>query len=269
MRRLSLVIALLLAALSSSRAADEPKRLLLVGQGPDGHPKETHEFMAGLRVLDKCLSQAEGPRTTTVKADEPWRDGPKQLAEADGVVLFLTQGARWMQNDARRYEALTRLAARGGGIVALHWAVGAQEGKYVAGQLRLLGASRGGPNRKHTVADFDVSLPNPKHPIVAGVSPERVNDEFYYRLDVVDAKPGIVPLLSAKIEGRDETVAWAWERPDGGRSFGFVGLHFHRNWRLEYYRRLVTQGVLWSLKLPIPEKGVDVGLADENFSLPK
>jgi hypothetical protein len=224
--------------------------------------------MAGLRVLEKCLSRAEGLRTTTVKADEPWADGPKQLADADGAVLFLTQGARWMQDDPRRYEALTRLAARGGGIVALHWAVGAHDGKYVDGQLRLLGASRGGPNRKHTVADFDVSLASPKHAIVAGVKPERVNDEFYYRLDTVDAKPSIVPLLTAKIEGRDETVAWSWERPDGGRSFGFVGLHFHRNWRLEWYRRLVTQGVLWSLKLPIPEKGLDVSVAEEDLALP-
>jgi hypothetical protein len=75
--------------------------------------------------------------------------------------------------------------------------------------------------------------------------------------------------LSAKIEGRDETVSWAWERPDGGRSFGFVGLHYHRNWRLEYYRRLVAQGTLWSLKVAAPEKGLDVSIAEEDLALPK
>jgi hypothetical protein len=55
-------------------------------------------------------------------------------------------------------------------------------------------------------------------------------------------------------------VAWAWQRPDGGRSFGFTGLHFHDNWQLSEYRRLVVQGVLWSLKLPIPSSGVDVAI---------
>ena len=44
------------------------------------------------------------------------------------------------------------------------------------------------------------------------------------------------------------------------RSFGFSGLHFHDNWRLPEYRRLVAQGVLWSLKLPIP---ADVKTAGE------
>ena len=50
------------------------------------------------------------------------------------------------------------------------------------------------------------------------------------------------------------------ERSDGGRSFGFSGLHFHENWQLPEYRRLVTQGVLWTLDLPIPIGGVDVNL---------
>ena len=48
----------------------------------------------------------------------------------------------------------------------------------------------------------------------------------------------------------------AWDRPDGGRSFGFVGLHFHKNWERIEYRRLVSQAILWSLKMPIPEGGL-------------
>src|SRR5262245_21677300 len=31
------------------------KKLLLIGQGPDGHPATTHEYMAGLKVLAACL----------------------------------------------------------------------------------------------------------------------------------------------------------------------------------------------------------------------
>ena len=50
------------------------------------------------------------------------------------------------------------------------------------------------------------------------------------------------PILRAPIDGTAETVAWAWERPDGGRSFGFSGLHFHDHWKRPEYRRLVAQG---------------------------
>ena len=53
----------------------------------------------------------------------------------------------------------------------------------------------------------------------------------------------------------------------GGRSFGFSGMHFHDNWKRDDYRRLVAQGVLWTVKLPVPEKGLVVDLADADFLL--
>ena len=62
-------------------------------------------------------------------------------------------------------------------------------------------------------------------------------------------------------------VAWCWERPDKGRSFGFSGLHFHANWKLLEYRRLVSQGVLWTLKLPLPRGGLKVEVKDEDLRL--
>jgi hypothetical protein len=79
--------------------------------------------------------------------------------------------------------------------------------------------------------------------------------------------PGIQPLFTARIEGRDEMAAWSWERADRGRSFGFVGLHFHSNWQLPEYRRFVVQGVLWSLKLPIPAGGVNVDIDSKKLEL--
>src|SRR5580765_6956893 len=102
---------------------DPPKarRLLLIGQGPDGHPPSTHEYLAGVRVLEKLLAPIQGLQTTVVRADEPWPEGPALIDQADGVVMFVTQGARWIQLDPKRHAALKRLAQRKGGIVALHW----------------------------------------------------------------------------------------------------------------------------------------------------
>lgn len=255
---------LLVLAANVSAAESRPRRLLIVGQGPDGHPPTTHEFMPGARVLAEVLKPYKDLQATVVNADEPWTDGPKLLDQADGIVMLVTQGAQWMQMEPQRHAALKRLAARGGAITALHWSVGAKDAKYIQGQLDLLGATRGGPQRKYLVLATELKRAAPAHPILTGLGDIKVYDEIYYALDRV---PGIQPLFTARIEGKDEMAAWSWERPDGGRSFGFVGLHFHSNWQLPEYRRFVAQGVLWSLKLPIAAGGVNVDIDSKQLEL--
>jgi hypothetical protein len=257
--------ALLLAA--GPALADGPKRLLLLGQGPDGHPAAAHEYVSGLRILHKCLEKVPNLEVKQVLADEPWREGPELLDKADGVVLYLAEGAKWIQNDQRRHEALKKLAARGGAIVALHWAIGTREANYIGGFVKLVGGCHGGPDRKYKILQADAVVADTKHPIATGVKDFGVRDEFYYQLTFVQPEGTVKPVLKVNIDGKAETVAWAWERPGGGRSFGFSGLHFHDNWRLTEYRRLVAQAVLWSLDLPIPEKGLPVPITDKDLQL--
>jgi type 1 glutamine amidotransferase len=223
--------------------------------------------MAGVRVMEKLLGGFKGVRITVAKADEPWAEGPALIDQADGVVMFVTQGARWIQNDPLRQAALKRLAQRKGGIVALHWAVGAHEAKYIEGQLELLGGTRGGPQRKYKVLETDVTVAAPGHPITTGLGNFRINDEFYYRLDFVKPPLKVQPLLTARIDDNDETVCWAWDRPDGGRSFGYVGIHFHSTWERTEYRRLVVQGILWTLGMPIPKAGASGDIDPEVLKL--
>ncbi len=252
---------LLIALLAFNFAAlgAEPKRILLIGQGPDGHPPKTHEFMAGVRVLEALLAPFPEVKTTAVKAEGAWSEGPGLIDKADGVVLLVSQGAKWMQEDKERYAAFQRLLARKGGLVALHWSIGAQDGQYIAGQLSLLGGTRGGPQRKYKVLETDVHRLAPEHPVLSGISDFRINDEFYYHLDLQPKDtPGFTPLLSARVDDNDETVCWGWERADGGRAFGYVGFHFHANWQRVEYRRLATNAVLWSVGLPVPKDGAKV-----------
>jgi hypothetical protein len=218
------------------------------GQAPDGHPPATHEYMAGIELLAKLLEPTPGLTIRIAKADEPWSEGPKLLEQCDGAVLFLSEGARWCQADPRRHEALARLAARGGGLVALHWALGTKAAEPIEEFLKLFGGCHGGPDRKYQVVKTDLLIADPAHPIVAGLNNFRAHDEFYYRLKFVQPEGSIRPVLQATIDGRKETVAWSWERADGGRSFGFSGLHFHENWNVPEYRKLVTQATLWTMK---------------------
>ena len=259
-------LVLTLLGLLSSTSAGAPKKLLLVGCGPDGHPPQTHEYMAGLGVLKKCLEGVEGIEVNQVKAFGAWRDGPELMARADGVVLFISEGARWLQENPKRLDALRQVAKRKGGLGVIHWGMGTREAKPIDDFLALFGACHGGPDRKYAVVEADLKAG--EHAILRGIPAKfTVKDEFYYRLKVVKGD-GLVPILRAGIEGKLEMVSWAWERPDGGRSFGFTGLHFHDNWKREEYRRLVAQGVLWTLDLPIPAKGLLVKVDETDLKLP-
>src|SRR5260221_8313235 len=129
--------------------AEPPKKLLLIGQGPDGHPPTTHEYMAGLKIVEKCLKPVAGLETTIVRADEPWKEGPELVGRADGVVLFLCEGGKWMNQDAKRLDALSALAKRGGAIVGLHWGIGTKDAQNIDAATKLLGGCHCGPDWKN------------------------------------------------------------------------------------------------------------------------
>ncbi|MDA1017922.1 MAG: ThuA domain-containing protein [Planctomycetota bacterium] len=272
----ALVCAILLSALSSgAQGEDQPtkparaKRLLLIGQSPDGHPFSTHEYMAGVGIVAKLISRhaRETVQTILVSGDEPWRDGPRMLDSADAAVVFVSEGGKWLHQDPQRLAAFKRLAKRGGGLVCLHWGMGAKEAKYIQEFRDLFGGCHGGPDRKYKVVETQLSVLAANHPIVRGIASITLREEFYYRLKLVDAK-GFTPLMQAEIEGEAHTVCWAWERADGGRSFGFSGLHFHDNWNRPEYRRLVTQAALWTLKVEIPESGINVDVRSDVLKVP-
>jgi hypothetical protein len=202
----------------------------------------------------------------TVQADGAWPEGPGLLDQADGVVLYLGAGARWMESDADRLQAFRRLASRGGGIVALHWSIGTKEAEYIDPARSLLGGIHGGPDRKYIVTEGDLKVVDRQHPITRGVDNLTLYDEFYYRLKFAEAGT-VTPLVQVTLEERPETIAWAYERPDGGRSFGFSAMHFHRHWDVESLRRLIAQSVLWTVDLPIPDEGLDVSVSAEALKL--
>ncbi len=224
-----------------------PKRILLLATGPDGHPAGTHEYEKGLKILRAELGKHRTLEATLVRADDPWRDGPEKLATADGVVLFLTEGAKWLSHDAKRLSAFQDLAKRKGGLTVLHWGMGTKDAKNIDAFVQLFGACHGGPDRKYQVVHETLEPVAKDHPIVRGVGPIKVREEFYYHLKQPKSGPPITPLLKVRIDGEMQTVGWSWQRADGGRSFGFSGLHFHENLDLPEYRRLVTQGILWTV----------------------
>jgi type 1 glutamine amidotransferase len=250
-------------AVIPAAAADLPKKVLLVGSPPDSHPVGTHEYVPGMEILGKCLKGVSGVEATVETAVGAWKEGPDLIGRSDCVVIFLTEGAAWLSADPARLAAFRQLARRGGGLVCVHWGMGTREAGSIEAFVALFGGCHGGPDRKYQVVDVTVRVAD--HPVATELKDFKVHDEFYYRLKFAN---NVRPILRVPIDGNAETIAWAWERPDGGRSFGFSALHFHGNWKLPEYRRLMAQAVLWTSKLPVPPQGVRVELADADLRLP-
>ena len=158
-----------LLAFASAALADPPKKILLLGQKPDGHPPRSHEYMAGMRLVARMLEQYPALQVQIVQADDPWIEGPELLARVDGAVLYLSEGARWLAGNAARQQAFEKLAARGGGLVALHWAMGSKIAEPVPAYVKLFGACHGGPDRKVREAEVAVTVIDKAHPINLGL----------------------------------------------------------------------------------------------------
>ena len=65
---------------------------------------------------------------------------------------------------------------------------------------------------------------------------------------------------------KDETIGWVYQRKDSngplgtGRSFGFTGGHFHLNWGIPEFRRMIVNSILWSADMDVPGEGAPIAL---------
>jgi hypothetical protein len=112
-----------------------------------------------------------------------------------------------------------------------------------------------------------VEQPDPKHPVARGWKPYDLREEYYIQLKFAD---GSKPVIAATIDGKEYPIGWVYERPDakGGRSFGFVGGHFHANFGEKPFRQAVVNGILWAAGLEVPEGGAPCEITPKDMELP-
>ena len=280
LRTLFSVVALLGAALGSN-AAD--KKIVLIA-GKPSHGYLEHEYRAGSLLFQKCLSGIPG--VNIVVASNDWPKDPSVLEGADAVVMFCTGGAGHpLAQDKARMAAIEALVSKGAGFGTMHYGVEIPEHNGGTEFLRWQGGYflTNWSVNPHWDANF-ANLPN--HEITRGVKPFKIRDEWYYHMKFADK--GVTPILSAippektrgkegandthggnpevqKHKGEAETVVWAFERPDGGRGFGFTGAHDHNNWKNENFRKVALNAILWIAKVPVPANGVECSVSGEDI----
>lgn len=78
----------------------------------------------------------------------------------------------------------------------------------------------------------------------------------------------LAPLLAVPaLPGRDPDgrwVAWAKERPDGGRGFGTTCGHFYENWRNDDFRKLMLNVIAWSARVNVPAEGMESAFVERD-----
>ena len=249
----------------------DPKLIkVVIVAGHQSHGKLEHEFFAGSAILMKLLQETPGIYPVMARDDWP-KDPDATFKEAKAIVLYMDGGDNHPALQKGHVDVLQKAIDSGCGFVNLHYAVEYPK-KSRDRVLSWLGGyyETGYSINPHWKADFKEL---PEHPIARGVKPFAIKDEWYYNIRFDPALTGVTPILKAtppddtrgtedakKHPGREEVVAWAFERPDKGRSFGFTGGHFHNNWGDENFRRLVVNAILWSAKIDVPKDGAKVEL---------
>src|SRR5258708_6547732 len=241
----------MLVAAATAFAAS-PVRIVMVAGTPSHAPGE-HEFNAGTLLLEKCLRQNKGVETVVVKGG--WPEDEKVFDGASAVVLYMDGGAKHPLIIGDRLDIMGKLMRKGVGLVWLHYAVEVPKEKGGPELLDWIGGYYERPYSQNPINDVHVTQAAPGHPISRGWKSFAGKDEWYYLIRFRPDDKRLTPILTTmlpKDAPNKETIAWAAERADGGRGFGFTGAHFHSNWGIPDFRRMIVNAILVSAKVNVP-----------------
>lgn len=250
-------------------------RVVFIAGNPS-HGYGSHEHYAGSKLLAETLENAGLGISTEVFRG--WPNDESVLDRADSIVVYCDGGGGHVVLPHR--EKMQKLIDAGKGFVCLHYAVEVPKGQPGDDFLNWLGGyfETHWSVNPHWEANF---AELPQSPITRGVKPFEANDEWYFHMRFRPEMEGVTSILhavapestmrrpdgphsgnpdvrKAVANGVPQTTAWIFERPDGGRSFGFTGGHFHWNWGRPDVLKLVSNAIAWSAKVEVPADGVSL-----------
>src|SRR4051812_38272476 len=279
-----LLIAAAAATLALACSAAEKKIVFIAG--PPSHGPGEHEHRAGCLLLKSCLDSVPGVTSTVYSNGWP-ANADEALAGADSIVVYSDGGPGHPLLRDDHLQKIDALVKKGTGLVCLHYAT---EPTLEKGQKEFLDWIGGAFEANWSVnPHWNAAFKTlPQHPIARGVNPFTILDEWYFHIRFPEGMKGVTPILSAVPDastmtrpdgphegnpamraavkaGEPQTVAWAHERPDGTRGFGFTGGHFHKNWGNDDFRKTVLNAILWTAKMEIPADGLQSKVTEEQL----
>jgi type 1 glutamine amidotransferase len=246
------------------------------------------EYLKTTRLLKVLLDRAPGLKgVQTVVVYDGWPTDSSVLDTADTIV-FVSDGMQWSPwtFSPERIAAIQNQIDRGCGFMIFHFAT------YIPYKFQKQGLAWSGGYVEYNGPKYpqmyftqktlatDVLFPTPKHPVMNGVKPFHVRDEFYYRATFVPS--GVTPLLRVPelpadpkvypgplADPKDQVTMWAYDRPrvagskETGRSIGVTFGHYYSNWQNDDYRKLILNAIVWTAHIKIPKEGIPSTWADD------
>ncbi len=243
--------------------------------GKKSHGYGSHEHKAGCLLLAKAL-EANMPGVTTQVVTDGWPEDESVFDNAASIVVYADGGTR--HPFVKQLDSVDQLMKKGVGLVCIHYAVEVPAGEAGNHFLDWTGGyfEANWSINPHWDAHYKSF---PSHPISQGVKPFTIRDEWYYHMRFRPEMAGTTAILTdlppketlsrpdgphsgnpnvrrAVAQGIKQHTAWATERADGGRGFGFTGGHFHWNWGNDEFRKLILNAIVWTAGMDVPEQGV-------------
>ena len=252
------------------------KKVVLTAGTPSHGPGE-HEHNAGIQLLDKCLQGQAGVLSAFYL--NGWPKDPTAYDNADAILIYCDGGGGHVFVQSDHLQRIDEKVKQGVGIGAVHYGVEVPKDKGGPEFLRWIGGyfETHWSVNPHWYGEFKEF---PRHPVSSGVKPFGMQDEWYYHMRFQDGMKGVTPILStlppketlnrpdgphsgnpavrkAVLDDKEpQHVMWVFERPDGGRGFGFTGGHFHKNWGNDDFRKVVLNAIVWMAHAEVPADGV-------------
>ncbi len=261
------------AATAATATASGPT-IVLIGGDKQGYPRTEHDYPDGILAIERLIKgspqlQALNPVIKAFPAGFP--TDLSQIADADVVLVYFgmdyrSPGMTDPLEDPARRTAMEHLMAKGTGLIALHQASTVPDQTSAVPFADWLGAVRFGmADRSTEIAPVQIS--GAASPVANGLKDFNYLDEFYPTV-TFSTTTKVTPILTAKVHIQirnnkpvfeeppsDHVIAWAAERPNGGRSFGFTGAHYLATFDQPEIRTVLLNAILWTAKRDVPLGG--------------
>ena len=248
----------------------EAKTKIVLIAGEKSHPSGQHEYAAGCKLLARALNEQSGLDVEAVVVTNGWPKDEGVFNGAKAVVCYADGGPK--HPFVGHLPKVEEMAGKGVGIMCMHYGVEVVAGEAGDAFKNLIGGyyESGYSVNPHWDAD---TTPNAQHPISRGVNPAKVHDEWYFHIrfaepmtatPILEATPTLAlvkryihwnPTADSSL-GHPQALMWGLQRPDGGRGVGFTGGHWHRNWAIDDFRKIVLNAIVWVAGLEVPQGGV-------------
>jgi hypothetical protein len=256
-----------LACIANGGEAEQ--KLIVMIHGKASHGYGGHAYGAAFRMLARMLNE----QVPAVKAIVLPEDADLSMLDQASAIVLGSDGGKLVKTLGDRLQPLMD---RGVGLACIHYTLDPGNPQAISRLIEWIGGSyeQHWSVNPHWKAKFESF---PPHPVSRGLEPFAISDEWYYHMRFASGMKGVTPILSAvppeqtrqrtdgphsgnphvrARTGMAESVAWVYERPSGGRGFGFTGMHTHWNWAQDSFRTCVLNAIVWVAGGEVPADGV-------------